>query len=214
MYVGADRAQMYGKGMTLYAELPDIEVDRIDIPRKIATRYFDLVIYGSIHRCHDYLHEVRSMYPPNRIVFIDGEDHPGYLQGLGGPYFKRELHNPQPGVFPIQFAIPKEKILKSPPTKTRLMAPMDPLDKSTYIYNTEETYYAQYAECYYAATMKKAGWDCLRHYEILSQWCIPYFRCLEECPPSIMTHLPKAQLSVVTKMIEYFMHEKVARDSW
>ena len=77
IYVGADRASMYGLGMTLYAELSDIVVDRTDIPAKIARKYFDLVIYGSIHRCHDYLHEVASMYDPRRVIFIDGEDHPG-----------------------------------------------------------------------------------------------------------------------------------------
>lgn len=202
MYVGADRSQMYGKGMTLYAELPDISVDREDIPKKIATKYFDLVVYGSIHRCHDYLHEVASMYDPRKVIFIDGEDHPGYLKGLGGLYFKRELNNPQPGVFPIQFAVPKEKILKSAPCKSRLMAPMDPLDKMTYIYETEADYYAQYASSYYAPTMKKAGWDCLRHYEILSQWCIPYFRVLDQCPASIMVHLPKRELRLVQELID------------
>lgn len=202
MYVGADRSQMYGKGMTLYGELPDIPVDRTDILKKVAHSFFDLVIYGSIHRCQDLLHEVVSKYPPSRVVYIDGEDHPGYLKGLPGIYFKRELHNPQPGVRPIQFAIPKEKILKDGPPKSRLMAPMDPLDSSTYIYKDEASYYAQYASSYYAATMKKAGWDCLRHYEILSQWAIPYFRCLEACPTSIMARLPKRELMVIKDFLE------------
>lgn len=203
MYVGADRSQMYGKGMTLYAELPDIAVDRADILKKIARKYFDLVIYGSIHRHHDYLHEVASMYPPSRVIFIDGEDHPIYLKGLGGIMFKRELHNPQPGVYPIQFAVPASKILKEPPHKTRLLAPMDPIDKSTYIYTSEASYYAQYAESYYAATMMKAGWDCLRHYEILSQWCLPYFRCFDAVPPDIMRHLPRPELRLIQEFFDY-----------
>jgi hypothetical protein len=204
MYVGADRSQMYGKGMTLYAELPDIAVDRKDIPRKLQTKYFDLVIYGSIHRSQDFLHEVASMYDPRRVAFIDGEDHPGYLKGLGGAYFKRELHNPQPVVFPIQFAIPKEKILPSPPAKTSLMAPCDPIDPKTYIYSDESSYYAQYAESYYGATMKKAGWDCLRHYEILSQWCLPYFRVFDQCPSTIMTKLPRRELRLIQEVIDYW----------
>lgn len=205
MYVGADRSQMYGKGMTLYAELPDIQVDRSDIPKKISKKYFDLVIFGSIHRCRDFYHEVTTMYPPERVVALDGEDHPGVLAGLPMVYFKRELHNPYPGVHPIQFGIPKEKILTSPPQKTRLMAPMDPLDKSTYIYKSEESYYAQYAESYYATTMMKAGWDCLRHYEILSQWCIPFFRSLNACPPTIMDKMPKFALYEVQRCFD-FMH--------
>lgn len=214
MYIGADRSQMYGRGMTLYAELPDITVDRSDIPRKIRDRYYDLVVYGSIHRCHDFLHEVSSMYDPTRVIFIDGEDHPGYLKGLPGVYFKRELHNPQSGVWPIQFAVPKNKILPQAPIKSRLMAPMDPMDKTTYIYSTEEEYYQQYADSYYAPTMMKAGWDCLRHYEILSQWCLPYFRCFDHCPQNIMEKLPRAELNIIRSMVDYSlgceMHDLLA----
>lgn len=203
LYVGADRSQMYGRGMTLYGELPELAVDRTDIPRKIRDRYFDAVVYGSIHRNQDLLREVTSMYPPEKIAYIDGEDHPGYLHGLPGVCFKRELHNPQPGVHPIQFAIPASKILPSMPLKSRLMAPMDPLDKSTYIYKTEPEYYAQYASSYYAATMHKAGWDCLRHYEIMSQWCLPYFRCFDQCPPTIMTKMPRAELHLIQSLWDY-----------
>jgi ferredoxin len=204
MYQGYDTSKLYGKGFTLYGLLPDVEVDRDDIPAKIAHKYFDLVVYGSIHRNHDYLHEVSSMYPPERVIFLDGEDHPGYLKGLGGMYFKRELHNPIPGVWPIQFSIPKEKILKEPPQKTRLMAPMDPIDSTTYIYKDEASYYHQYAESCFGYTMKKAGWDCLRHYEIMSQWCIPCFRCLDECPYSIMVNFPRTELALIHDMYQYF----------
>lgn len=203
MYEGADRSQMYGRGMTLYAELPDLPIDREDIPKKIATRYFDLVIYGSIHRCYDWLHEVSSMYDPRRVVFIDGEDHPGYLKGLGGMYFKRELHSPQLGVLPIQFAIPASKIPPEPSIKTRLMAPCDPLDSKTYIYKTEQDYYAQYAESYYGATMKKAGYDALRHYEIMANWCLPYFRCFDTVPSTIMVNLPRRELRLIEECLDY-----------
>lgn len=204
LYLGADRSQMYGRGFTLYGELPDLaDVDRTDIYNKVRTKYFDLVIFGSIHRCQDMLREVTSMYPASRICYIDGEDHPGYLRGLPGHYFKRELLSAQPGVHPIQFAIPSSKILPSPPTKSRLMSPMDPLDRSTYIYTTESDYYAQYASSCYAATMHKAGWDCLRHYEILSQWTIPYFRALDACPSTVMTRLPRPELILVQHLHDY-----------
>ena len=202
MYMGADRSQMYGRGFTLYGELPNSDVDRTDIYNKVRTRYFDLVIYGSIHRSQDMLREVTSMYPPSRVCYIDGEDHPGYLRGLPGHYFKRELLSPQPGVHPIQFAIPFSKILPSAPAKSRLMAPMDPIDKSTYIYTTEKDYYQQYADSCYAATMHKAGWDCLRHYEILSQWTIPYFRALDACPSTVMTRLPRTELILVQRLFD------------
>lgn len=203
MYQGADRSQMYGKGFTLYAELPNLEVDRSDILRKIANRYFDVVIYGSIHRNRDYLHEVVSMYEPQRIWAIDGEDHPGHLSGLGMLTFKRELFNPQPNCYPIHFAVPKHKIAAEKPKKHVLMAPCDPLNRKTYIYNDEASYYGQYASAYFAPTMKKAGWDCLRHYEILSQWALPYFRVFDQCPSLICHHLPRPELLLLKNAIEY-----------
>lgn len=39
--------------------------------------------------------------------------------------------------------------------------------------------------------MKKAGWDCMRHYEILANNCIPYFTDIEDCPEYTLTNLPK-----------------------
>lgn len=212
LYQGADRSQMYGKGFTLYGLLPDIPIDRTDIPRKISCKYFDLVIYGSIHRNQDYLHEVASMYQAPQVIFIDGEDHTNYLKGLQGITFKRELHSPQPGALPIQFAIPQDRILRSPPQKFHLMAPMDPMNKSTYIYTTEEAYYKQYADSYYAATMRKGGADCLRHYEIMSQWTIPYFRCLESIPTTIMQFLPRPELLLAKEMIDYMNLNPSKRD--
>jgi hypothetical protein len=220
MYLGADRSAMYGRGFTLYGLLPDLPIDRTDILPKIRCRHFDAVIYGSIHRDQSFLREVTSMYPPDRVAYLDGEDHPGYLRGLSGQYFKRELHTPQPGVLPIQFAIPAERILPSPPAKSRLMAPMDPLDASTYVYTDESTYFGQYASAYYAATMKKAGWDCLRHYEIMSQWCLPYFRSFEACPPTIAKFLPRAELDLIKHLVEFFYPpfagtgETILRTAW
>src|SRR5712671_4352045 len=59
---------------SIYSLLPDIEIDRTDIGGKIRARYFDLIIYGSIHRYREHGELVRSLYPRNRIVYIDGED--------------------------------------------------------------------------------------------------------------------------------------------
>lgn len=198
-----DISQLYGRGFTLYGQFTEGSVDRSDLMSKLKHRHFALIIYGSIHRDQSFLDEVRSMYPPSRVVFIDGEDHPQQILITSwGLYFKRELYNPQPKTLPIHFAIPASKIRNSPPPKTRLMAPLDPLSKATYIYKDEASYYQQYAESFYAATMKKAGYDCLRHYEILSQWSLPYFRGVESVPSTIMTWLPRPQLSLVRQAIE------------
>ena len=61
----------------------------------------------------------------------------------------------------------------------------------TYIYNTEEEYYNEYKTSYFAITKKKGGWDCMRHYEIIANGCIPYFIDIEKCPKYTMFLLPK-----------------------
>ena len=46
----------------------------------------------------------------------------------------------------------------------------------------------------FALTTKKCGWDCMRHYEILANGCIPYFPDIENCPSNTMALLPKELL--------------------
>jgi hypothetical protein len=170
---------------TLYKLLPDIEVDREDIQGKIAKRYFDAVVYGSVHRCRDYLDSVCSVYPKSRIAFIDGEDGPEVAPAMGsGWYFKRELQGECPGVLPIQFGVPKEKIRPIDLSrKTRLMAHCDPRDRATYVYYDSETrYYDQYADAWFGYTMKKGGWDAMRHHEIIAAGALPYFADFDQCP--------------------------------
>ena len=63
-----------------------------------------------------------------------------------------------------------------------------------YSYTSEREYMTHYARCYYAVTMRKGGWDCLRHYEIIASGCVPYFMNIDELPEGIMTTFPKALL--------------------
>jgi len=92
---------------------------------------------------------------------------------------------------PINFSIPKEKVCETHYVKTKLLSDLIPGNVSTYIYNTEEEYYNEYKKSYFALTKIKAGWDCMRHYEILANGCIPYFIDIEKCPKNTMTLLPK-----------------------
>jgi hypothetical protein len=93
--------------------------------------------------------------------------------------------------FPICFSISETKIVKEIPVKEKDFAFIIPGDLSTYIYTEEQEYYKDYQRSYYAITRKKGGWDCLRHYEILANGCIPYFINLEQCPQNTMHLLPK-----------------------
>ena len=196
-----DLSECYGRGFTLYGQLPDdSNVDRTDIRKKIKNRYFDLIIYGSVHRDRSFFNKVRSNYPPSKIIFIDGEDEPGTASLLGqGIYFKRELVDAD--ALPIQFAIPKEKIVPEIPMKTRQISTHAPWEiPPGPRYEKESDYYKDYGQSYFAKTRKKAGWDCLRHYEIMAAGALPYFERLEECPPRTMELLPKSELLLARKM--------------
>ena len=94
-------------------------------------------------------------------------------------------------IYPISFSIPECKIVKEIPEKIQLFATNIPGKPETYIFQTETDYYRDYQRSIFAYTQKKAGWDCLRHYEILANGCIPYFPDLSGCPPTTLTHFPK-----------------------
>jgi hypothetical protein len=73
----------------------------------------------------------------------------------------------------------------------KILSDLIPGDIKTYIYNSEEDYYNEYKISYFAITKQKGGWDCMRHYEILANGCIPYFINIENCPKNTMSLLPK-----------------------
>jgi hypothetical protein len=97
-------------------------------------------------------------------------------------------------LFPITFSIPKEKICDISIQKTKILSNLIPGKVSTYIYNTEQEYYNEYQESYFAITTQKAGWDCLRHYEILANRCVPLFINIDECPINTLFLFPKKLL--------------------
>jgi hypothetical protein len=181
-----------GRGFTMWGNLPEYLNDNSDIPKKIENRYYDYIVYGSVRRCIDYYDIVNLYYPKDRIILIDGEDDTHIVQGTGNHMFKRELIEHHDNVFPISFAIPEEKIVKSVSLKTKLIADYKPSSPgSGYVFNSEEEYYKNYQTATYALTHKKSGWDCMRHYEILANGCIPYFTDLKDCPGLTMTNFPK-----------------------
>ena len=65
----------------------------------------------------------------------------------------------------------------------------------------ERSYYEQYARSLYGITHKKAGLDCLRHYEILGAGAVPYFLGLAELEKRPLTMLPFPR-SLVRKAME------------
>jgi len=188
----------YGRGFSMWGNLPTYLNDNSDIENKIKNKYFDYVFYGSIRRSQRYFELVKEHYPKNKICFIEGEDEPNLLDTDGIMLFKRELFSePTETLKPISFGIPPVKIVSdiSQINKTKDMADYIPQSSGRgYVYTDEEEYYNNYRVAKFGLTMKKAGWDCMRHYEILANYCIPFFENLHACPPYVMTKFPKQQI--------------------
>ena len=199
----AEKVKLYGRGFTLYATLENDSTDRTDLVNKIKSKYFDLIIYGSIWRCLDYFETVCENYPRNKIILLDGEDQ-RKLNRLYRkfPYFKRELRKRRKGLFPISFSIPENKILSPTTAKDQKFATVVPGDSSTYLFYNEAEYYQDYSKSYFGITTKKAGWDCMRHYEILGSYCMPYFKDVKKCPELTMFNFPKDLCLRANRMIE------------
>lgn len=206
-----EKGMSYGRGFTLYGTLEDIDDslrDPVEIVYKIKDRYYDYIVYGSITRCNHYMQEVLKYYNKScgRLIFIDGEDSQNVnyqLIDVGGHLFKRELNSSETSrLHPINFCIPEEKVLNLVPDKTQNWGTVQPGKLDTYIFTEEKPYYEDYQKSYFGVTTKKGGWDCLRHYEILMNGCVPFFPDLENCPPETMMAFPKEKVIEARKVVE------------
>jgi hypothetical protein len=197
---------LWGKGFTSTFLIDKDNIDRSDIEEKIKDRYFDLIIYGAVNRCLDYYNLVFKTYPSNKIFLIDGDDSTN-IHTLSNihPYFKRELISNK--FIPIHFAIPECKITTDKLDKTQEYGSIIP-GQGGYTFDIEQEYYNDYNKSYFGVTMKKAGWDCMRHYEILANNCIPYFTDLEDCPKQTLTNLPKELLLEAKNLANNFDEQK------
>lgn len=91
-------------------------------------------------------------------------------------------------LFPISFSIPEELIIPYVPFKSLHTA------KHDYQFDDSDSYLKNYRNAIFGGTSLKCGWDCFRHYEILSQGTIPYFYELEKCPKNTLFNFPKETL--------------------
>jgi len=208
-YEGKIHPQHLWGGMTSFWLIGDNNIDRSNIEEKIKDKYYDLIIYGAIKRCKNYYDLVSKVYPADKIILIDGNDEaeldPLYTKHL---YFKRELQNNHPNLLPITFAFPTDKLSQPNKNKTQEYATCIPEQPETYIFKEEKPYYEDYQKSYYGVTMKKAGWDCMRHYEILGNYCMPYFIGLEDCPKDTLANFPKELLLEARELAFSFDNQK------
>ena len=208
-YEGRIPSQHLWGGMTAFWLIGDNNIDRTNIEEKIKDIYYDLIIYGAIKRCKNYYDLVSQYYPPNKVILIDGNDEteldPLYNKHL---YFKRELVEDHKNLLPITFGIPTNKLATTNIPKTQDYATCIPGQPETYVFKSEQPYYEDYQKSYYGVTTKKAGWDCMRHYEILGNYCIPYIVGLEDCPKNTLANLPKELLLEAKDLTENFEEQK------
>lgn len=73
------KSGLYGRGFT-YSGLIDsnfgVLVDINTIKVRLRNRYYDLVVFGEIHRCSRFF--IRLLVFKNKVAVIDGEDTPYY----------------------------------------------------------------------------------------------------------------------------------------
>lgn len=207
-----DQHKLYGKGYTVFGKLPSSKKESVNVlPEEallemLAEKYFDKIIYTSIWRKNTFIQNVIQIYGKERIIVIDGEDHTNVLNLASSVvYFKRELIDSFGHIcLPISFSFPSfhEPKTNDLETKKYFLAPCVAGVKKSYVYNTENLYYQQYAESYFGLTTKKGGWDCMRHYEIIRAGCIPYFPDIVDKPTATMSNYPVLLQYKANKLFE------------
>jgi hypothetical protein len=203
-------SDIWGSGFTMYGLLDEEEYTRHfsnDVDE------YDAVVIPIHHTMNKQDQSLKSLlsffikrgYEKNQLIVIDGWDQEYINKDIAKSctYYKREMKDHhEEYALPISFAMPKEKIRKLDDSKRNVaFAPLIPVNQSvdpsymsTYIYDTEESYYDMYQTAHFSYTSKKGGWDTLRHYEIIANGSIPFFVDMEECPKHTLWNLPKDKL--------------------
>lgn len=136
------------------------------------------------------------------------------LQGMYESVQRRARAYKLPGsrnlsVHPITFSIPEQHLVHTVPGKVKPLASVIPGDKSTYKFlgngsyqgdrYLERDFYEDVSSSYFAFTFKKAGWDCMRHLEILARGSLPVFTDINDAPEGTCAFYPKEVLSALLK---------------
>jgi len=200
-----------------YAAIQDedmsINRDRNVITQRIKDHYYDKVIVGFQNWKPSYMDTIFENYERKDILALDSRDEPDVDWEFANrtTYFKREMIG-EPNEFfrPISFAMPNVKCRLDLAEKIKPLGTVIPGHMNTYVFSREKDYYNDYASSLFAVTCKKSGWDCMRHYEILANRCVPYFADIDHCPINIMKTLDKELLSYIKKQVdvtgfEYYM---------
>ena len=201
---------LYGRGFTVWGLMNEKPVDRHNVEQRIRDHYYDIVILSRVDHKSPYLDLILENYKSNELITLDGEDGPNINMFLANnsTYFKRELMNTVNNVLPISFGIPDEKCRLTPQSKTQAWSRSIP--GAGYNFENQDDYHNDYAKSLFGVTFKKSGWDCMRHYEILANRSIPYFKDINSLPANICKTLPRELLIQAKQRVdkegaEYFL---------
>lgn len=117
-------------------------------------------------------------------------------------------------LYPISYSVPDEIIVPYVPFKILHTA------KHDYQFTNSTEYLKNYRNSIFATTRLKCGWDCFRHYEILSQGTIPFFTkeegehtSLENCPKKTLFNFPKSQVLDLMKKYGIQTYDEIMKNS-
>ena len=105
--------------------------------------------------------------------------------------------NRKTNIHPVSFSIPEEKIIEQPPTSSKKDFPSHIVDKEIssninsttgYAFKKEHEYYLDLQNSRFGITMKRGGWDCLRHYEIAANGAVVCFKDIDKKPETCAPH--------------------------
>jgi hypothetical protein len=127
-----------------------------------------------------------------------------------------------PNIYSLSYCIPDEYIvsdaefLSGVMRKTKIIADIIPGKLETYRFGADDetAYYDLYKSSFFAYTMKKGGWDCLRHYEIMASGCIPIFPDLAHCPTDTLFVFPKQLIMEANRELLPWKHHKIIKYCW
>lgn len=197
MYGEVPPENLYGRGFTIWSRAIE------DIPRSPDNfKDVDIVIYGNVRRQRtvDWRVLVNNREFAPKVIYLDGNDD-NNIDPEFRPCYKRELHELRAGVFPIGFSIPdrlvrdvnihqKTQLFQASNQDPELTKHASAYDfkapefrrEGSYVFSEEREYYDDLARSHFGITMKKAGWDCMRHYEILAAGTLVMFKHFDDKP--------------------------------
>jgi hypothetical protein len=179
-------------------------------------------------RCSYFKRELDEQQPQDWLEFAL----PPKLRPAVRQLFKKRGICPRP----CGFAIPAQWIRQPDPNqKTKLLAShvVDPevsqhfqCGRLDYAFQSQRAYFNDLAQAHFGITTRRAGWDCLRHYEIAAAGTVPCFRHLEQkpflCAPHgldrrncvIYTSADDLNMQLQTMEIDHYMNLLEASHAW